>query len=61
MQPPTVREVIRRLEREGFVKVNQVGSHRKYVKGNRVVIVAGKGGEHLRWKTWESIERQAGW
>ena len=61
MQPPTVREVIRRLEREGFIKVNQVGSHRQYLKGGRKVTVPGALNEHLRWETWKSIKRQAGW
>ncbi|MBQ9041447.1 MAG: type II toxin-antitoxin system HicA family toxin [Eggerthellaceae bacterium] len=43
------------------MKVRQEGSHRRYVKGGRKVTVAGKESDHLDWKTWESIKRQAGW
>lgn len=61
MQPPTVREVIGRLEREGFILVRTVGDHRRYTKGPRKVTVAGKMGEHLDRKTWKSVQNQAGW
>lgn len=61
MQPPTVREVIRRLEAEGFVLVRTVGDHRRYVKGSRRVTVSGKPSEHLKPKTWASVKSQAGW
>ena len=39
--PPVVRpeQVIKALERDGFNFVKQRGSHRKYRKGNRTVIV----------------------
>lgn len=39
MQPPTFREIIALLKHDGFVKVAQVGSHAKYVSGDRVVTV----------------------
>lgn len=61
MQPPTVREVISRLESEGFRLVRQKGSHRRYVKGNRKVTVAGDLNDNLHPKTWASIKNQAGW
>ena len=61
MEPPTVREVIRRLEQEGFVLVRVRGDHRRYVKGDRRVTVAGKPSEHLKRRTWKSIQEQAGW
>ena len=61
MQPPTVREVIRRLEQEGFVNVRTVGDHRRYVKDNRKVTVPGKLGDHLHPKTWNRVKEQAGW
>lgn len=61
MQPPTVREVIRRLEKEGFVNVRTRGSHRRYVKGDLRVTVSGKESEHLTRKTWASVKQQAGW
>ncbi len=44
MQPPTFREIIALLRRDGFVRVSQVGSHAKFVRGERVVIVNGRGG-----------------
>ncbi|MDR1089090.1 MAG: type II toxin-antitoxin system HicA family toxin [Coriobacteriales bacterium] len=61
MEPPTIREVTRRLENEGFVKVGQKGSHCRYQKGNLKVTVAGKPSKHLNRRTWKSIQRQAGW
>jgi len=61
MQPPTVREVIRRLENEGWVLERQKGSHRQYRKDNKRVTVPGGLNETLDWKTWNSIQRQAGW
>ncbi|MDR3307746.1 MAG: type II toxin-antitoxin system HicA family toxin [Coriobacteriales bacterium] len=61
MQPPTVREVIGRLEKEGYRKVNQVGSHRKFSNGARNVTIAGDKGENLKWETWKRIQEQAGW
>ena len=61
MEPPTVREIIRRLEREGFVCTRVVGDHRRYVKGSQRVTVAGKFSDHPKPKTWASIKSQAGW
>ena len=39
MKPLPFREVKRRLEAAGFVQVSQKGSHAKFVKGARTVIV----------------------
>ncbi len=61
MQPPTVREVISRLESEGFRFERQKGSHRRYVKGSQKVTVAGNLNDNLHPKTWASIKNQAGW
>lgn len=61
MQPPTVREVIKRLEHEGFILARIKGDHRRYVKGDRRVTVPGKLSDHLHPKTWASIKEQAGW
>lgn len=61
MEPPTVREVIVRLLKEGFVLAGCSGDHRKFVRGRRVVIVPGRPGSHLRKGTWASVKRQAGW
>lgn len=68
MQPPTFREIIALLKHDGFVKVAQVGrkvaqvgSHAKYVSGDRAVTVNGSGGDRPKKGTWASIRRQAGW
>jgi predicted RNA binding protein YcfA (HicA-like mRNA interferase family) len=61
METPTVREVVKRLHREGFLRVRQKGSHARFVKGARKVTVAGKPSEHLDPKTYASIRTQAGW
>lgn len=61
VQPPTVREVIRRLEDEGFEHVRTVGDHRRYAKGSLRVTVAGKLSDHLHPKTWKNVREQAGW
>ncbi len=61
MQPPTVREVIQRLKREGYVLVRVRGDHRHYRKGSRLVTVAGKMGEPMKRGTWASVREQAGW
>jgi predicted RNA binding protein YcfA (HicA-like mRNA interferase family) len=61
MEPPTVREVVKRLEMEGFVKVRQNGSHCRYRKGSQKVTVAGRPNEHIDRATWRRIQEQAGW
>lgn len=61
MEPPTAREVIRRLLQDGFVLVGCVGDHRKFSNGIRTVIVPGRMGQHLKPGTWASVRRQAGW
>ena len=60
MEPPTVREVTRMLEKEGFKFVSQKGSHCKYSRDGRYVTISGHPGKHLKWKTWYSIKKQAG-
>ena len=57
-----VREVTRRIERDGWVLVVQRGSHRQYkhpTKPGRVTI-AGKPGRDLAPGTLSSIMKQAG-
>ena len=57
-----VREVIRFLERDGWVLVRQRGSHRQYRHPRRpgLVTVAGKPGADLAPGTLNSIFKQAG-
>ena len=47
--PPVVRpeQVIKALEKDGFTFIKQRGSHRKYKKGNRTVIVLSDEKRHL--------------
>ena len=61
MQPPTVREVIGMLEREGWVQVRMTGGHRQFAKGGKLLTVPGNSGDHLKPGTWSSIKRSAGW
>jgi predicted RNA binding protein YcfA (HicA-like mRNA interferase family) len=61
LEIPTVREIINRLEREGFVRVRQRGSHRRYEKGDRKVTVAGGMKDRPKPKTYQSIKKQADW
>jgi predicted RNA binding protein YcfA (HicA-like mRNA interferase family) len=57
-----VREIIRRLHDDGWVKIGQTGSHRQYVHPTKPgrVTVAGKLSKDLKKKTLKSILRQAG-
>lgn len=61
MQPPTVREVTRKLENEGWQLKGCRGDHWKFNKDGRMVIVPGKMGDHIKQGTWKSIKDQAGW
>ena len=51
-------EVVRRLEQLGFIYVSQKGSHRKFKKGDRVVIVPMH--PEIAKGTLKSILQQAG-
>lgn len=61
MQPPTVREVIERLESEGWKLTRQNGDHRMFVKNGKAIPVAGKLSEHFDRGTYGAIKRSAGW
>jgi predicted RNA binding protein YcfA (HicA-like mRNA interferase family) len=60
---PKVRDVIRRLEREGWYLFKQRGSHRQFKHPDRPgkVTVPGHLNDELQEGTWRSIQRQAGW
>lgn len=60
---PKVREVIQRLEREGWVLVRTTGSHRHFKHPTKpgLVTVSGPRNEELQEGTWRNIRRQAGW
>lgn len=58
-----VRDIIKRLEAEGWYRVKSRGSHRQYKhpqKAGRVTI-AGKPSDDLAPGTLNSIFKQAGW
>ncbi len=60
--PPTAREAIRIVERDGWFHVRTRGSHRQFrhpVKPGTVTI-PGPLGKQLPHKTWKGILRQAG-
>lgn len=60
----TTREIVSALQRDGFLFVRQVGSHRRFhhPDGRRVTIPYHQGGQTFRIGTLRSIvERQAKW
>lgn len=59
---PKVREVIRRLEREGWVLARTRGSHRQYRHPDKpgLVTIAGRLNDDLAPGTHNSILKQAG-
>lgn len=54
------KDIVKRLESEGFTLVSTRGSHRKYRKGDRTVIVPHPK-KDLPLGTAKSIAKQAGW
>lgn len=60
---PKVREVIRRLEAEGWILRRTRGSHRQYTHPTKpgTVTVSSKPSVQLQEGTWREIQRQAGW
>ena len=61
MEPPTYREIIRRLKKEGFSERPSKGDHRRFELEGRKVTVRDQGGDHPSWPEWRSIQNQAGW
>ena len=58
-----VRDALRMLKDDGWYFVEQHGSHRQFkhpTKKGRVT-VAGKPNADLHPKTWDDIQKQAGW
>ena len=60
---PKVRDVIRRLEREGWQLDRVKGSHRQYKHPDHpnIVTVSGHPNEDIAAGTWNDIQRKAGW
>ena len=61
--PPKVREVIGRLEREGWHLDRMRGSHRIYKHPDKpgTVVVAGHPNSVMPAGTWDSTQKQADW
>ncbi len=61
--PPKVRDVIRRLEDEGWVQVRMRGSHRqfKHVAFRDLVTVSGPPGKDISPGLLADIQKKAGW
>ena len=60
--PTTVRDMIRRVERDGWRFLRQAGSHRHYTHPTRkgLVTIAGHEGQELDRGTENSILKEAG-
>jgi predicted RNA binding protein YcfA (HicA-like mRNA interferase family) len=58
-----VREVLKRLRKDGWFLIRQTGSHRQFHHSNKpgTVTVAGKPSADLHPKIIASIWKQAGW
>ena len=60
---PKVRDVIKRLEAEGWIRVVTRGSHRQYKYPNRPgrVTIAVHANDKPPPGTWNGVQNQAGW
>jgi predicted RNA binding protein YcfA (HicA-like mRNA interferase family) len=60
---PEVRDVIKRLEREGWYLDRQSGSHRQFRHPTKtgLVTIAGALGADIPMGMYKSIMKQAGW
>jgi len=54
------KEIEKILKKNGFTLKSTAGSHRKYVKYNKIVIVPFHGAKDININTLKSIERQSG-
>lgn len=54
------KEVIKILKKNGFELKSQNGSHKKFVNGERIAIVADHGKDEIPLGTLKNIERQCG-
>lgn len=60
--PSTIRDLIRRVQKDGWVQIRQTGSHRQFHHPTKpgTVTIAGKESMEVAIKTERSILRQAG-
>ena len=54
------KEVIKILKKNGFELKSQNGSHKKFVNGERIAIVADHGKDEIPLGTLKNIERKSG-
>ena len=54
------KEIIKILKQNGFKLKSQKGSHKKFVKDDKMVIVPDHGKDEIPKGTQKSIERQSG-
>jgi predicted RNA binding protein YcfA (HicA-like mRNA interferase family) len=54
------KELIKTLKNNGFSLKSQRGSHKKFVKESKIVIVPDHGKDEIPLGTLKSIERQSG-
>lgn len=54
------KEVIKILKKNGFELKSQNGSHKKFINGTKIVIVADHGKDEIPLGTLKNIERQSG-
>jgi predicted RNA binding protein YcfA (HicA-like mRNA interferase family) len=61
--PPNNRDILKRLDAEGWVQKDQKGSHRQFVHPVKPgkVTVAGHPSEEPADGTYNNIRKQAGW
>ena len=60
--PSTIRDLIRRVQKDGWVQVRQTGSHRQFNRPTKpgTVTISGKESMEVAVKAERSILRQAG-
>jgi len=60
--PSTIRDLIRQVQKDGWVQVRHIGSHRQFHHPTKpgTVTIAGKESMEVAIKTERSILRQAG-
>jgi len=54
------KEIIKLLKQNGFMLKSQKGSHKKFIKDQKIVIVADHGKDEVPLGTLKNIERQSG-
>jgi len=54
------KEIIKLLKQNGFRLKSQKGSHKKFIKDEKIVIVADHGKDEVPLGTLKNIERQSG-